>query len=134
MPIPLATVAILFVWTFLTKVPLAWAMIQEPEGYDNRDPRGQQARLTGWGKRALAAHKNSLEAFAPFGVAVLMAALLEADPFYTAVLAITFLVARLLYFVCYLADWPYLRSTLWFVGILSNGGIYLLALWKFSGA
>ena len=34
------------------------AMAQLPEGYDDKNPRDQQARLSGWGKRALPAHAN----------------------------------------------------------------------------
>ena len=37
-----------FLLTYLTKLPLAMAMAKEGEsGYDNRNPRDQQACLTG---------------------------------------------------------------------------------------
>ena len=39
----------------VSKAPLAVAQSQSPGGYDNHNPRDQQAALEGWGKRALAA-------------------------------------------------------------------------------
>lgn len=51
--------------------PVARAMAEEGGGrYDNHHPRAQQARLTGFGARALAAHLNSIEAFPLFAAGV----------------------------------------------------------------
>jgi uncharacterized MAPEG superfamily protein len=33
------------------------------------------------------------------------------------VLAVLFITSRLLYIICYLADWALLRSIVWFVGM-----------------
>jgi uncharacterized MAPEG superfamily protein len=33
------------------------------------------------------------------------------------VLAVLFITSRLLYMICYLADWAILRSLVWFVGM-----------------
>ncbi len=33
------------------------------------------------------------------------------------VLAVLFITSRLLYIICYLADWAILRSLMWFVGV-----------------
>jgi len=52
------------------KLPVAAAM-HKAGGYDNHHPRSQQAALTGWGARSLAAHLNGFETFAPFAAAVL---------------------------------------------------------------
>jgi len=71
MTFPLASIAIAFVIVLLTKAPVARAM-KELGKYDSAEPRKQQAQLTGWGGRALAAHMNSIEAFPPFAAAVLV--------------------------------------------------------------
>ena len=58
---------------YLAKAPVAKAMSEEGGGYDNRNPRAQQARLTGFGARAVAAHQNSIEIFPLFAAGVLVA-------------------------------------------------------------
>ena len=56
----------------VTKAPVALAQSKEGRGYDNRNPRVQQSRLTGFGARALAAHQNMIEAFPVFAAGVLV--------------------------------------------------------------
>ena len=74
MTYPFYCMAAAFLLTYLTKAPLAMAMAKESEsGYDNRNPRDQQARLSGWGKRSLAAHQNSFEVTPVFAAAVIAA-------------------------------------------------------------
>ena len=69
--------------------------------------------------RALAAHQNSLEAFPPFAVALIAAVVGGGDPARVHLLAIVWLVARVAYVVCYLADTHLLRSLTWAVGVAS---------------
>lgn len=117
---------ILAAWAtvYFCKVPIAVAM-QRAGGYDNHNPREQQANLAGWGKRALAAHLNGFEGFAPFAAAVLVAHLGGASVALVDGLAVAFVVARLLYLVCYLADLAALRSTVWMVGWLATLGLFV---------
>ena len=49
----------------LAKAPVAYAMNQLG-GYDNKHPREQQSKLTGFGGRALGAHQNSFESLINF--------------------------------------------------------------------
>lgn len=112
----------------LTKVPVAMAMAEDG-GYDNRHPRAQQARLTGFGARALAAHQNMLEAFPVFAAGVLLALWAEADAFWTTTLALAFVIARVVYTILYLADYPVLRSLSWGVGFGASLGLMVLAVW-----
>ncbi|MGB2427469.1 MAG: MAPEG family protein [Alteromonas sp.] len=42
-------------------------------GYDNKYPREQQARLTGFGTGTLAAHQNAFESLLIFSIATLLA-------------------------------------------------------------
>lgn len=106
---------------FVAKAPVARAMISEGQGrYDNRHPRAQQARLTGFGARALAAHLNSFEAFPLFAAGVFMAHLGNADGAWVDALAVTFVVARVLYLICYWADLHWQRSVVWVIGLLCS--------------
>lgn len=112
----------------LTKIPVAIAMNRQPGGYDNRHPRAQQARLEGTGARALAAHQNMIEAFPVFAAGVLAAQLSGADGTLTSMLAVLFVVARVIYTGLYLADFPVLRSLWWAVGYLASIGLMVVAL------
>lgn len=105
---------------FLAKAPVARAMQQESGVYDNHHPRSQQARLTGFGARALAAHLNSFEAFPLFAVGVLMAHVTQTHGVLVDGLAVTFVLARVLYLLCYWADWHWQRSLVWGVGLLCS--------------
>ncbi len=117
-----------FLLTYLTKLPLAMAMAKECEsGYDNRNPRDQQARLTGWGRRILAAHQNSFEITPVFAAAVITAHLFQADAYWSAVWALVFLVSRVLYIIFYIRDVNHLRSLVWMIGMASCIALFVLA-------
>jgi len=126
MTVPFACVFIAFVVMYLTKAPLALAQHRLPGGYDNRHPREQQATVQGWGRRALAAHQNSFETFAPFAAGVIIAHLAGAAELPSAVCAIVFVVSRVAYVALYLADLHVLRTSVWTVGFLATAGLYLL--------
>jgi uncharacterized MAPEG superfamily protein len=95
-------------------------MQQESGVYDNHHPRSQQARLTGFGARALAAHLNSFEAFPLFAVGVLMAHVTQTHGLLVDVLALTFVVSRVLYLLFYWADMHWQRSLVWGLGLLCS--------------
>ena len=57
---------------FIAKIPVAIAM-HKLNGYNNNHPRAQQAELTGFGARALAAHQNAFESLAIFAPSILLA-------------------------------------------------------------
>jgi len=112
---------------YCTKLPVAAAM-QRAGGYDNRLPRAQQARLDGWGARSVAAHQNGFESFAPFAAAVLVAHLGSGPERVIDLLAVSFVVARIGYVICYLADRASLRSAVWSVGFLLTFALFLTPL------
>ena len=101
---------------YLAKLPLALAMNKESR-YDNNYPRDQQARLTGFGARALAAHQNSFEALIVFSAAA--AVVLATNTINSTIewLAITHIIARVIYCVMYYINQDKLRSLAWFVAI-----------------
>jgi uncharacterized MAPEG superfamily protein len=128
MTIPFLCILIVFLLNVLSKAPVALAMAREPGGYDNKTPRDQQAALTGWGRRAVAAHLNGFEAFPPFAAAVLVAIVAGADPIWTNRLAVVFVAARALYTPLYILDLDLLRSTVWSVGFLATAALFLLPM------
>ncbi|HCS44249.1 MAG TPA: hypothetical protein DIW52_15720 [Pseudomonas sp.] len=85
---------------------------------DNHDPRDFLDSLDGFGRRAHAAQLNSFEVTPAFAAAVIVAHLAgNAELVTINVLAVLFITSRLLYIICYLADWATLRSLVWFVGM-----------------
>jgi uncharacterized MAPEG superfamily protein len=98
------------------------------ERYNNRDPRAWLDKQSGLSRRADNAQKNGFEAFPFFAAAVIVAHLLHAPQPRIDMLAIVFVVARLAYFACYLADWQAVRSLVWLVGFGVCVAIFLLGL------
>lgn len=85
---------------------------------DNHDPRDFLDSLEGLGRRAHSAQLNSFEVIPAFAAAVIVAHLAgNAELVTINVLAVLFITSRLLYIICYLADWATLRSLVWFVGM-----------------
>lgn len=85
---------------------------------NNHDPRGFLDSLEGLGKRAHAAQLNSFEVTPAFAAAVIVAHLAgNAELVTINVLSVLFITSRLLFIICYLADWAILRSLVWFVGM-----------------
>jgi uncharacterized MAPEG superfamily protein len=127
MAISLWCIAAAWLVVYSSKLPVALAM-QRAGGYDNHHPRAQQASLTGWGARAVAAHLNGFETFAPFAAAVVVAQLAGAPSGLVDALAVAFVASRLAYVACYLADLSALRSAVWMVGWLATFGLFLSPL------
>jgi len=93
-------------------------------GFDNARVRDFQERLEGFRKRAHWAHLNSIEAFAPFAAAVIIATQMDADPQWRDGLAVAFIALRVAYGYCYIKDWPTARSVMWL-------GALVCTLWLF---
>lgn len=109
---------------YLAKVPVAMAMAKLG-GYDNAHPRAQQAKLTGFGARAVAGHQNAFESLLVFGIAVLTAIVTNNVTDVVAILAIVHVVARVVYHALYLLNYGTLRSLSWFVAIGASIGIFV---------
>ena len=85
---------------------------------DNHDPRAFLDTLSGLPRRAHAAQQNGYEAFPAFAAAVLVADIVgNAEQVTQDVLGVLYITSRLLYIICYLADWAALRSLVWFAGV-----------------
>jgi len=100
-------------------LPYVWVTVAKASGqrYDNRDPRAWQAKQDNpRSHRANGAQLNAFEAFAPFAAGVLMAQFAGVDPQRIGMLAIAFVVLRVLHGVFYVAGIHALRSLAWFGG------------------
>jgi hypothetical protein len=87
------------------------------EGYDNGQPRAWLAKQTGFRARANAAQANLFESLPFFFAAVIIASFMQAPQARIDLLAVGFVVARIAYLICYVANWPTARSIVWLCGI-----------------
>ena len=95
------------------------------ERYNNRHPRVWLDKQQGYRARAAAAQSNSFEAFPFFAAAVIIAHLTSAPQGRLDLLAIVFVVARIVYVVCYLVDWHWARSLVWTISFVTCVVIFL---------
>ncbi len=96
--------------------------------YDNHNPRQWLAEQTGFRARGNAAQANSFEAFPLFAAGVIIATLAQVETALTDALAVTFVLARVGYIVCYVADKATWRSIFWLVGLLSVVALFVATL------
>jgi uncharacterized MAPEG superfamily protein len=110
-------------------LPIMWAGAAKAgaRGYNNARPREFLGALSGWPARANFAQQNSYEAFPPFAAGVIIAQLCNAPQSTIDALALTFIVARVAYGFCYIADRAGLRSLVWLVGLSCVVGLFVTA-------
>ena len=95
----------------------------------NHDPRAFLDTLEGVAKRAHSAQLNSFEVTPAFAAAVIIAHLAGTAELVTInVLAVLFITSRLLYIICYLADWAILRSLVWAVGMVLIASFFFVSI------
>lgn len=103
-------------------LPYVWAATAKSRGgerYDNRDPRAWLARQTDPRvQRANAAQLNAFEAFPAFAAGVILAHVAGVPAGRVSLLAVAFIIARVLHGAFYVAGLPRARSLSWAVGIL----------------
>ena len=117
-------------------LPYIWITVAKAGGqrYDNRDPRGWMARQENpRALRANAAQLNSYEAFAPFAAGVILAQLAGVQPDRIAMLAIAFVVFRVLHGCFYIANVHALRSLVWFGAFACVLGLLAQAALRVGG-
>lgn len=88
------------------------------EGYDNHMPRQWLAKQTGFRARANAAQANLFESLPLFFAAVIIAHQQNAPQQIIDLLAVGFVMARIAYLICYVADWASARSIVWLLGLI----------------
>lgn len=93
-------------------------------GFDNHDPRSWLSRQTGWQARANAAQANGFEALPLFFAGVLAAQQMHLDQGRIDLLAVAFIVLRVLFIGLYLADLAALRSLVWALGVATSIALF----------
>ena len=88
------------------------------ENFDNSMPRQWLAQQTGFRARANAAQANLFESLPLFFAAVIIASINNVPQTTIDLLAIGFVMARIAFLICYLANWPSTRSIVWLVGLI----------------
>jgi uncharacterized MAPEG superfamily protein len=126
--VPYIAIACAYALIYLPRYIVGGEMKKLEGGYNNSDPRSQQALLEGRGKRALGAHNNGFEAFGPFGVAILAAVQRGANLKVIDACAVAFVVVRTIYVFAYVGDRPSVRSAVWSLGIAATGLLMILAI------
>jgi uncharacterized MAPEG superfamily protein len=86
-------------------------------GYDNNHPRDQQAKLQGFGSRALAAHQNAFESLIVFSAAILLAIATDTVNESVQLFAILHIGFRVAYHILYLVNIGVMRSICWALAI-----------------
>lgn len=129
---------VLYVLFTLSVVPIAvawlaaWFRYRELGAFDNHHPRLAQGRQTGIGARALAAQQNSWETLQVFLLVVFIAYVSPLPLDALATVSVLFLVIRLLYIVCYLANWGWVRSGVYVLGMACCLYIFGAAVMSYS--
>jgi uncharacterized MAPEG superfamily protein len=95
-------------------------------GYDNVDPRQWLAKQVGLSARANAAQANTFESLPFFFAAVVIAHQLGALQSRLDVLAVVFVVLRIIYVMMYVAGMAKMRSGIWTAALLTNIAILFL--------
>ena len=85
---------------------------------DHQNPREALAKATGISARANAVQQNSFESLPLFIGAVLMAEYMVIPQSFIMTLGIAYIALRIIYGICYLANWATLRSIIWTLSML----------------
>jgi uncharacterized MAPEG superfamily protein len=108
--------------------PYVFTILAKSGGhYDNADPRAYLQNLSGWHKRANAVQQNSFEMNPAFWIAITVACLAHAKQFSIDYFAICYIATRILYGICYVANFPRLRSLTFFASLFCIFKLFALA-------
>lgn len=118
MTILILCLLIAIILPYLVKLPVASAMSRAKGGYNNNHPREQQNSLQGFGARAVGAHQNCFESLLIFSTAVLTAMITNHVSLTVQILAVIYIISRIIYVFLYLMNLATLRSLIWFVGLI----------------
>jgi len=111
---------------FMGLLPIVAAGIAKAgfKDFDNGMPRQWLAHQTGFRARANAAQANLFESLPLFFAAVIIATIANAPQNRIDLLAIGFVLARIAFLVCYVANWPTVRTMVWTAGLICVVAIF----------
>ncbi|MDG1693635.1 MAG: MAPEG family protein [Porticoccaceae bacterium] len=119
-------------WTLLIAIMLPWlmALIKKTPAslhgkYNNRAPRASEQNLEGVSQRVLWAEQNSYEILPGYIAAIFVSFLVGAEQYCIDIFALIFIASRILYCLCYIKNWPSLRSAVWVVSLLCIIAIFV---------
>jgi uncharacterized MAPEG superfamily protein len=117
----------LLVASFLPIIAVSFA--KSGKAYDNSQPRVYAESLAEntLQRRMVWAEANSWEALMMFAPAVLLATFLKVDTMVLNLCAGGFIVARIVYLICYAKNLASARSAVWSIGLLFILGLYVAA-------
>ncbi|TXJ02773.1 MAG: hypothetical protein E6Q26_04815 [Acinetobacter sp.] len=111
-------------------LPYVFTLIAKSTGrfqaQHNQNPREFLAKTTGLAARANAVQQNSFESLPLFIAAILMAEYMVVPERFILTLGWAYIVLRVIYGGCYLANWATLRSIIWSLALLCP--IFLLII------
>ncbi len=103
-------------------LPYVFTVIAKKAGgfkpVDNQNPRDFLSKTTGLSARANAVQQNSFESLPLFIASVLMAEYMVVPQIVVMTFGIAYIVLRVLYGICYLANLATLRSVIWMLSLL----------------
>ncbi|MCD0186954.1 MAPEG family protein [Acinetobacter sp. PW68] len=120
----LIIIACLLPYVFTVVAKIAGGFKRE----DNQNPREFLAKTTGLAARANAVQQNSFESLPLFIAAVLMAEYMVIPQVVVMMFGIAYIVLRIIYGICYLANWATLRSIVWMLSLLCPICILLMVI------
>ncbi|MCS7293750.1 MAG: MAPEG family protein [Gloeomargarita sp. SKYBB_i_bin120] len=97
-------------------------------GFDPRAPRAIFDKLPPYAQRATWAHQNAFESVTLFAPAAILVLLAQGASPYTNAVALTYLVARLVHSMAYIAGVALLRGLAWIVSIGCIASLYGTAI------
>ncbi len=113
-------------------LPYVFAVVAKMAGgfkrEDNQNPREFLAKTTGLAARANAVQQNSFESLPLFIAAVLMAEYMVIPQVVVMMFGIAYIVLRIIFGICYLANWATLRSIVWMLSLLCPICILLMVI------
>jgi len=107
-------------------LPYVFTLLAKSGGrYNNYSPREFLEKQQGLQKRAHWVQLNSFEAFPAFAAAVIIAHLTGGDQSRIDILAIAFVIIRVIYGIAYLANLAPLRSMVWMAGMVTMVALFI---------
>lgn len=119
-------------WCVLVAIflPYVWFGVANFKGGKERSnhyPRDFASRVDGLAKRAHGAHLNTFETNPGFYAAVIIAHLAHAPQGRIDLLAVAYVLLRVVYGLLYIGDRPALRSATWFLSVTCIVGLFVIA-------
>ena len=113
-------------------LPYLWTAVAKGSGRDfksrdNHNPREFLERLEGGRKRAHWAHLNAFEAFPFFAAAVIIAHIVGSNQHTIDMIAVVYVVLRILHGIFYIFDKSTLRSLVWFGALGCVIALFIIA-------